>query len=108
MYLCSMRICMSPYGSGIPVSVTDMECQWARQKPKDRHAEPVETLMNVKPHRSTNRNAIPQEVRKFHQKLLNLGTPVAFTWLLNDEPAVSMDLLPAVDDILFLEEYLDA
>lgn len=88
------------------ISVTDVQCQWTAKRPIDRVTQTVEASLNAKPHRSTDRNLTDQEIKEFHEKLLNMGTPVGFTWLLQEEPAESDMLLPAIEEFLFSEEYL--
>lgn len=88
------------------ISVTDVECQWASSKPRDIPAQVVEATLNVKPHRSTDRDLTAAEIQQFHDKLLNMGTPVGFTWSLQEEAQESSKLLPDIEDILFSEEHL--
>ncbi|KAI4465378.1 receptor-type tyrosine-protein phosphatase [Holotrichia oblita] len=51
------------------ISVTDVQCQWTVRRSIDRVTQTVEASLNVKRHRSADRNLTDEEIKEFHEKL---------------------------------------
>lgn len=90
------------------ISVTDKACVWSSQKSDTDKVLKLNDLYPCKSHRSTERNALKDEINTLFQKLQVFDEGIGLTWLLQEESSTDKKLLVAIEDVVFCPEYIQA